>query len=172
MGFEEPLLQLRVRINDNPGRLWVFPDRIEYDAKGATSKGKVALGVMTGGVSMLATGVRGRGDRTVISLREVNSISRKRESMNRDIVTVLTAGNSFAISCTKSEAEKLQAILQNAMNSLHAASHSAPAVVAVGTTGQQEKTAIEKVHELTELYQAGILTAEEYSAAKAKALGL
>jgi len=185
MSIETPLLQLNVKVNAKPAILAVFNDRFEVAGltTGQVSGGKIALGVMTGGVSLLATGVGkgsyGRGvsggdvrDVTVVSLREVNKITRKRASKKKDLLTVLTAGDAWNFEVTADQAQQLQAVLQNSMNSLHAAAHSAPAVVAVAPGTPREKTAIEKIHELTELYQSGILTADEYAQAKSNALGL
>lgn len=109
---DDPVLyEFTSHVAGKNARVKVFRNRVEWKRTDHLGTGgKVALGVMTGGVSMLATGVRGRKDEEMILTRSITSVTSKRDKL-QTLVTVIASGNVIAFRCSGAEADQFRTLL-------------------------------------------------------------
>lgn len=107
---EAPLLEITSHIDGKNAKVRVYVDRVEWERGKTVSGGKVAAGVMTGGLSLLATGINTRKGAGVemIPMRSIASVTQRRDTMLNDVVSVITAGNTIDMRCARAEAERLR----------------------------------------------------------------
>lgn len=160
----------------------MFHDRIEWAKRtGGISAGKLTAGFLTGGLSLAVTGV-GKGSYTgkqntalsVLPLDSVTGISSVKDG-NRVLVTVSTPSMALPLNLPKKEAEQIARTLNNLVSTAKAHHQAqtvtvqmAPAPTAPSTPPTDAASQLQK---LAELHQQGVLSDEEFAAAKAKALG-
>ncbi len=102
----------------------VYPDRVEWERARGVSPVKVTAGVMTGGLSLLATGVgRSKSGVEVIPMRSVSSVASRRDTMLNDVVSITTSGNTIDLRCSKKEADQLRSAILACING-HLAANS------------------------------------------------
>lgn len=106
------LLEFTSHINGKNAKVQVFPDRLEWTRAGLSS-GKLAAGVLTMGLSTLATGVRNK-DTEMIPVRAITSVTSKKGLANTT-VSVITAGNTIDFKISHSEADRLKSTLLQLM---------------------------------------------------------
>lgn len=107
------LYEITSHIDGKNAKVRVYPDRVEWERGKSVSGGKIAAGIMTAGVSLLATGVnsrRGAGVE-VIPMRAITSVTQRRDSFTNDVVSVITAGNTIDMRCSRAEAERLRSLI-------------------------------------------------------------
>lgn len=107
------LLEITSHIDGKNAQVRVYPDRIEWERGKSVSAGKLTAGVLTGGMSLLATGVgtrKGAGVE-VIPMRSITSVTQRRDTMANDVVSVITAGNTIDMRCSKAEAGRLRQMI-------------------------------------------------------------
>lgn len=98
-------MQFKSHIQGKNADVRVFPDRIEWGKKSWMSTGaKVATGVVTVGLSLPFTGVKGRDDREMILLRSVTSVTSSKGVMYT-VVSVIAAGNTIDFKCSNGQAD-------------------------------------------------------------------
>ena len=151
----------------------IFVDRIEWLRDGGMSKGKALGALATGGMSIVATGLRHKGGSEMIPVKSMTSVMTERDGLVYWKVTVTASGNSVDFRCTKLEAEQAKSVLTQLMLGTHptqvkssVSPSPVPARESTSTTGVAEE-----IKKLAELRDAGILTAEEFAAQKTKLLG-
>lgn len=131
---ENPALSFTAEISGAMSRVDVFSDRLEWTrVSGGVSAGKITAGILTGGMSLAATGV-GKGgyrpkkttDLSVLYLTDVNGVSSER-SGRRTTITVVTATQSLDMRLPRTEAEhiarRLDALVRSARSEATRAVH-------------------------------------------------
>lgn len=173
---DAPLLEITSHIDGKNAKVRVYPDRVEWERGKSVNKG-LLIGTM--GMSALAgpAGIMTRkGSGTeVIPMRSISSVTTRRDSMLNDIVSVITSGNMIDMRCSKSEAAQLKSLILQGINGTLGgtpAAPPAPAAAAPAPVAPAAPGGADEIARLAELHAAGHLTAEEFAAAKAKALGL
>lgn len=106
------LLEFTSHINGKNAKVQVFPDRLEWTRAGL-SGGKLAAGLMTGGLSMLATGISNK-DTEMIPVRAITSVTSKKGLANTT-VSVITAGNTIDFRISHGEADRVKSTLLQLM---------------------------------------------------------
>lgn len=77
-------------------------------------RGKVTAGILTGGLSMLATGVKnGKAGSEMIPIKSVTGVSTKRDGMINTIVTVTSSSSSIGFRVSHKEAEQMRQLLNS-----------------------------------------------------------
>lgn len=90
----------------------IFKDRVEWEKKRSLSGGKLTAGLMTAGVSLLATGVKSGGAGTeMIPMKKISSVITKRDGMLNTVVSVVTTGNTIDFRVSHAEAKQVTDIL-------------------------------------------------------------
>jgi len=112
MTNEQPIHTFTSHVAGKNARVSIFPDRVEWSRAGI-SAGKITAGIMTGGLSMLATGVRNK-DTEMIPVRAITSVSTKKELMNTT-VNVMASGSIIGFRVSHGEADKVKSTLQGLM---------------------------------------------------------
>jgi len=112
MTNEQPIHTFTSHVAGKNARVSIFPDRVEWSRAGV-SAGKITAGIMTGGLSMLATGVRNK-DTEMIPVRAITSVSTKKELMNTT-VNVMASGSVIGFRVSHGEAAKVKSTLQGLM---------------------------------------------------------
>jgi hypothetical protein len=178
---EAPILEFTSHVQGKNAKVRVFVDRVEWERGKSVSAGKITAGLMTGGLSLAATGVRTRkgAGTEVILLRSVTSVTSRRDSLLNDAVSVITSGNTIDFRVSKGEGEQITRVLLDLVAGRHPAQTQAHAP-AGGSAPQYPSTPPnpatsdvgEKLQQLASLHAQGVLTDAEFAAAKSKALGL
>lgn len=76
------------------------------------SGGKVTAGVLTGGLSMLATGVRnGKSGSEMIPMKSITGVSTKRDGIINTVVTVTSSSSAIGFRVSHKEAEQMRQLL-------------------------------------------------------------
>lgn len=182
---EMPVLTFISQIEGTDSVVTVFPDRMEWAKKsGGVSAGKITAGIFTGGLSLAATGV-GKGgysakkttDLSILHLGAVTGIASAKEG-KRVLVTVSTPSMALPLYLPKKEAEHVARTLNQLVSAARTVSATpaftvqvaAPVSQAPQVAAPADPTA--HLLSLAELHRQGILSDDEFAAAKAKALGL
>lgn len=133
---------------------------------------------MTGGLSLLATGVKGGKDASdMVFLRNVTNVSNRKDGMLYHLVEVQTASggavNTVQFRVNREEAAEFRQAILGALQALEARA-SAPVVVQVAATAPPAPAPVAdlaaQLHQLAGLRDAGILTEEEFAAKKVEIL--
>ncbi len=116
--MDAPLLEITSHVDGKNAKVRVYTDRVEWERPKHLSGGKIAAGVMTGGMSLLATGINTRKGSgvEVIPMRQITSVTQKRDTMLNDVVSVITSGNSIDLRCSRAEAGQLRAAILGCIN--------------------------------------------------------
>lgn len=166
----EPLLSLTSHIAGKNAKVQVFPDRVEWNWAGWMSTGaKAATALATGGLSYLATGVRGKRGGEVIPIGSISYVAVKNSRL-QDYVVITSAGGNVEMRVSRAEANRLKDLILELIAGRHP-SQLAP-VVAAPVVTHAPVSAGPSLEQLAQWHAQGILSDEEFSAAKAKALGL
>lgn len=176
-GEPQPIMEVESHISGKNAKVRLWPDRIEWERPRGVSGGKITAGVMTGGLSLLATGVKGgKDEHDMVLLKNVTNVSSKKDGIVYYAVEVQTASggavNSVAFRVSKVEAAQFRTAVLNAMHELEAKA-SAPVIVqqtpvpepVLGTPDLATH-----LQQLASLRDQGILTEEEFAAKKADIL--
>ncbi|WP_425836899.1 SHOCT domain-containing protein [Microbacterium sp. PA5] len=168
---DTPLYQFTSHIAGKNAKVEIYPDRIEWRLDRGVSGAKVTAGVLTGGLSMLATGVKnGKAGTEMIPVKSMSSVTTKRDGMMNSLVSVITTGNTVDFRVSHKEAEIVKSTLTSLIMGSHpsqatpapAPAAPAPAAPVVDVTAQ--------LQQLASLRDAGILTEDEFAAKKADLL--
>lgn len=127
-----PVLEITSHIDGKNAKVRVYPDRIEWERGKSVSGGKMAAAVLTVGMSAAVTGGvhsrKGAGVE-VIPMRSVTSVTTRRDSMVNDVVSVITAGNSIDMRCSRAEAVRLREVIMAGINGTLAGPVAAPPTI-------------------------------------------
>lgn len=98
----------------------LYPDRIEWVRPRGVSGGKVTAGVLTLGLSTLATGVKsGKSGSEMIPVRSISSVTTQRDGFSNSKVSVITSGNTVDFRVSHKEAEAIKATLTQLILGTH-----------------------------------------------------
>ncbi|MFE6966970.1 SHOCT domain-containing protein [Agromyces sp. NPDC057679] len=101
-------------------RVRVYDTHVEWEKPRGVSGGKITAGILTGGVSLLATGVKnGKHETEMIPIKNITSIVTKRDGMMNSKVQVITAGNTLDMRVSHAEAAKVKDVVQRLMHGEH-----------------------------------------------------
>lgn len=155
----------------------IYTDRIEWALARGVSGAKVTAGIVTGGLSMLATGVKnGKAGTEMIPIKSISSVTTKRDGLINSYVSVITAGNTIDFRVSHKEAEIVKSTLTQLMiggapTPPPAAPESvAPPAPAPTNAPGAAPDLTAQLQQLAALRDAGILTEEEFTAKKADIL--
>jgi len=165
---DQPLYTFTSHIAGKNAKVSIYEDRIEWAVARGVSGAKVTAGLMTAGLSMLATGVKnGKAGSEMIPVKSMTSVTTKRDGMLNSKVSVITAGNTVDFRVSHTEAKIVKDTLTKLMlgqpvtpvpAATQAAAPSAPADVAA------------QLQQLASLRDAGVLTEDEFTAKKTELL--
>ncbi|WP_407358044.1 DUF2510 domain-containing protein [Microbacterium sp. LTA6] len=109
---QQPLLQFTSHIQGKNAVVTVWPDRVEWLKPRGVSGGKITAGVLTGGLSMLATGVKnGKTGTEMIPIKSISSVTTKKDGFSNTLVSVITTGNTIDFRVSHKEAAELKQVL-------------------------------------------------------------
>lgn len=174
---DQPLYTFTSHIAGKNAKVSIHVDRVEWEVARGVSGAKVTAGVLTGGLSMLATGVKnGKAGTEMIPVKSITSVTTARDGMLNSKVSVITAGNTVDFRVSHAEAKIVkdtltQLILGGPPTPAHAAAEAVqtpPAAPPAPSAPQVDVAA--QLQQLAGLRDAGILTEEEFTAKKAELL--
>jgi hypothetical protein len=168
---ETPLYQFTSHIAGKNATVRIYPDRVEWEKQRGVSGGKVTAGIMTAGISMLATGVKnGKAGSEMIPVKSMTSVTTARDGMLNSKVSIITSGNTVDMRVSHKEAETVRTTLTQLMLGNHPSQQqTAPAAASAAPAAPQQDLA-DQLQQLASLRDAGILTEEEFTAKKADIL--
>lgn len=138
----------------------VFPTHIEWETKG---NARVGLAMVTMGVSTaFKSGRRAGAGTEMMPIKAVTSVTTKRGMLNSRLV-IIASGNTIEANIAHHEAEAVKATLLRLINESSGAASAAAAPVPAGS-------AADELTKLAALHQQGILSDEEFAAAKTRLL--
>lgn len=171
-----PIYTFTSHVQGKNAQVSIFEDRIEWVVARGVSGAKVTAGVLTGGLSMLATGVKnGKAASEMIPVKAMTSVTTKRDGMLNSKVSVITAGNTVDFRVSHAEAATVMDALTKLMlgattrPAAAAAAAAPPATVAAATSDPKPDIAAQ-LQQLASLRDAGVLTEDEFAAKKAELL--
>ena len=175
---EVPLYQVTSHIDGaKNAKVRLYQDRIEWERGRGVSGAKVTAGLLTGGLSLLATGVKGGKDAfEMLPLQQITSVSNRKDGMLYHLVEVQTAGGTVAFRVSRDDAATFrQAILTQiqvrattpvaVQVTTATVVEAAPAAAAAATPDYMAQ-----LQQLAQLRDAGILTDDEFAAKKEEIL--
>jgi len=173
MADEQPLLTFESEVSglsSGHSKVSIFGDRVEWEAKKrGISVGKIVGGVLTGGASLLVTGVgegsygvRHTGDSEVLPIDAVTSVSTHKDG-RVSVLRVMTASGEVAFKAQNNVVDQAKQMLVELMRQRgsQAAVQAAPAAPSGAA-----------LTEIRQMYEKGLLTEDEFAAAKRKVLGI
>jgi hypothetical protein len=166
---DTPIYQFTSHIMGKNAKVSIYPDRVEWNLARGVSGAKVTAGLMTGGLSMLATGVKnGKAGTEMIPVRSISSVTTRRDGMLNTKVSVITSGNTVDFRVSHAEAKIVQDTLTRLITGERTPAQAAapahePAAAAPVDLASQ-------LQQLANLRDAGVLTDEEFAAKKADLL--
>ena len=195
----EPLLTFKSHIDGKNSDVLVYPDRLEWVQPRSVSKGKLIGGMATGGLSLLATGVKGKkAGSEVIAIKAVSSVITERDGMRFTKVRVICTGNTIDFRVSHGDAGPVKDLIMSLVLGSHPSLHQGPGGVAAAPITHAGSVApppppdpaaavhsalapppppapvtgvAAELKELAELRDAGVLTEAEFAAQKARLLG-
>jgi len=161
-------------IDGKNARVSVFQDRIEWVKPRGVSGGKLAAGLMTAGMSLLATGVKnGKSGTEMIPVKSMSSVTTSRDGLLNTKVSVVTSGNTVDFRVSHAEAAQVQSVLTELILGTHP-SQKAPEFTAAAppahTPAAPQDDLMAQLAKLGDLKTAGLLTDEEFSQKKSELL--
>lgn len=166
---EAPLYEVMTKGDGKNARVRLWPDRLEWERGRGVSGGKVFAGIMTMGVSLAVTGIRGGKDAyETLPLSSISAVS-LRKGDGGQIVSASTAGGDIDFLVSRQNAADFRLAILNQMQVLA----STPQKVVI--EGHQPVAApavdyAEQLKKLADLRDAGILSDEEFQAKKTEIL--
>lgn len=172
-GDQTPLYEIMASNEGKNARVCLWSDRLEWEKARGISGAKVIAGLATGGVSLVATGIRGGKDAfDMLPLSAITSLSLRKDGMNHQMVVVQTAGGVIEFRVSRANAADFRLAVISQMQ----ASAANPAKVEIQNQGPPQAQAIpsfdlaDQIQKLASLRDAGILTEDEFQAKKTQLL--
>lgn len=171
---QQPLMSFKSHVDGKNAEVAIYHDRVEWSQAGKVGLGKAALGAATMGASLAATGIRKGGSSEVLPVRAITSVTASKDGMRYHKVTIIVTGNTIEFRCDKAEAEQAKSLLTQLMLGSHPAQQTAapapaptyappPPAPAAATPDVAEQLA-----KIGALRDQGLLSDEEFAAAKAR----
>ena len=177
---QRPLYRFTSHVEGKNPKVTIYSDRIEWE-KYQVSGGKVAAGLMTGGMSLLFTGLASKdAGSDMIPIRALTSVSTRRDGAYW-VVAVVAPGSVIEFRVSKSDAERAKNILRQLMLGTHPSqrvTHTQQPVsqqlgVAPPVTPESSSSAVnplDQVMKLKNLLDADAITQDEFDVKKAQLL--
>lgn len=172
-GDQTPIYEIMASNEGKNARVCLWPDRLEWEKARGISGAKVIAGLATGGVSLVATGIRGGKDAfDMLPLSAITSLSLRKDGMNHQMVVVQTAGGVIEFRVSRANAADFRLAVINQMQA------ATPAKVEIQNQGPSQGQAIppfdlaDQIQKLASLRDAGILTEDEFQAKKTQLLNI
>lgn len=169
---DTPLYKFTSHIDGKNAIIRVYADRVEWERPRGVSGAKVTAGIMTAGLSVLATGVKnGKTGTEMIPVRSITSVTTARDGMLNSKVSIITSGNTVDFRVSHKEAETVKATLIQLIGGTHPAQQQAPAAAPVAPAASIPAVDVTaQLHQLASLRDAGVLSDEEFATKKAELL--
>ncbi|MBN6192094.1 MULTISPECIES: SHOCT domain-containing protein [unclassified Microbacterium] len=174
-----PIIELESHIDGRNAKVRLWADRLEWERPRGVSGGKITAGVLTGGVSLLATGVKGgKDEHDMVLLKHVTNVTSRKDGLKYYAVDVQTSAgaavNTITFRVSRDEAAQFRSVILGAMQEQEAKA-SAPVVVQAPMSAAPAPAAAApdltaQLQQLAALRDAGVLTEEEFAAKKADIL--
>lgn len=177
-GETRPVIELESHIDGKNAKVRLWPERLEWERPRGVSGGKITAGVLTGGVSLLATGVKGgKDEHDMVLLKHVTNVTSRKDGLMYYAVDVQTSSgavvNTITFRVSKDEAAKFRAAILTAMQEQEAKASASVVVQAAAPVAPDPSAAPDltaQLQQLAALRDAGVLTEEEFTAKKADIL--
>ncbi|MFG2574451.1 SHOCT domain-containing protein [Streptomyces sp. NPDC048481] len=172
----DALMTFKSHIEGKNADVTICHDRIEWARSRGMSAKKLTAGFLTGGASLLATGVRSSDAGTeMIPVRSISSVVTKRDGLLFTKVVVVASGNTIEFRVPHDAAPGIKALLTDlVLGKIPAPGQASPAATAhpvpAAAPSAQASSPVEQLRQLAELRDAGILSEEEFTAKKAEIL--
>jgi hypothetical protein len=166
----EPIYVVMTKGEGKNARITLWPDRLEWEKGRGISGGKVFAGLMTLGMSLALTGIRGREDAyEALPLSAVAAVSLRNGEKGK-IVSVSTAGGDIDFCVSRQNAADFR---QAILNQLQVRENTPQRVIIEGAAPAQVQNSdyTDQLKKLADLRDAGILTEEEFQNKKTDILG-
>ncbi|MFJ3285490.1 SHOCT domain-containing protein [Streptomyces sp. NPDC086669] len=164
------LMTFKSHIEGKNADVAIYQDRIEWSRPRGMSAKKLTAGLLTGGASLLATGVRSSDAGTeMIPVRNIASVVTKRDGLMFTKVVVVASGNNIDFRVPHDAAPRIKALLTDLILGRIPGAEQAPAP-APAPAPHAAPTPVEQLRQLAELRDAGILSDEEFTTKKAEIL--
>lgn len=164
---DKPGYSFTSHIAGKNARVDIYTDRIEWE-RGGVSGGKVAAGILTLGVSTLATGVRAKKNTEMIPIKAISSVSSKKDGALNTVVRLATSSGDIEFRTSHKEAAIVKDYVQKLM--LWDPAKAAPAQTAPTEAAPATPDPGAQLQQLKGLLDAGVLTQDEYDAKKTEIL--
>jgi hypothetical protein len=168
-----PLYQVVSHIEGKNAVVKLWPDRIEWERGRGVSSGKITAGVLTAGLSLLATGVKGGKDAyEMLPISQITSVANRKDGLLYHLVEVQTAGGTVGFRVNRDDAAAFRQAILNLMQ----ARAATPVTVQVANVAPEAPAVaaapdhVAQLQQLAQLRDAGILTDDEFAAKKADIL--
>ncbi|MEU9519349.1 SHOCT domain-containing protein [Streptomyces sp. NPDC048224] len=171
----DALMTFKSHIEGKNADVAIHHDRVEWTRNRGMSAKKLTAGFLTGGASLLATGVRSSdAGSEMIPVRSISSVVTKRDGLMYTKVVVVASGNTIDFRVPHDSAPGIKALLTDLVLGKIPAPGQAPSAVTrpvqAAAPAAQASTPVEQLRQLAELRDAGILSEEEFTAKKAEIL--
>ncbi|TXK17817.1 SHOCT domain-containing protein [Homoserinibacter sp. GY 40078] len=128
---------------------------------------------MTGGLSLLATGVKnGKSGTEMIPVKNISSVTTRRDGIMNSFVSIITSGNTIDFRVSHGEAATVKTVVTDLILGKYDAAVEAAAapVPEPAPTAAPGVDVTEQIAKLASLRDAGVLTDEEFTTKKAELL--
>lgn len=173
-----PIFTFTSHIDGKNAKVSVYTDRIEWIKPRGVSGGKLTAGLLTAGVSLLATGFKnGKSGTEMIPVKSMSSVTTSRDGLLNTKVSVITSGNTVDFRVSHAEATQIKNTLAQLILGTHASQKTPESTTPAGpnyatptlsATPQNDVTV--QLAKLGDLKAAGVLTEEEFNQKKSELL--
>lgn len=170
------LMTFKSHIEGKNADVAIHHDRIEWARARGMSAKKLTAGLLTGGASLLATGVRSSDAGTeMIPVKSISSVVTKRDGLLYAKVVVVASGNTIEFRVPHDAAPGIKSLLTDlVLGKIPAAGQAAPPAAVpsaqAAVPAPSASTPVDQLRQLAELRDAGILSEEEFTTKKAEIL--
>lgn len=106
------LMSFKSHVNGKNADVQIYRDRIEWKLARGVSGGKLTAGVLTGGASLLVTGVKnGKAGTEMIPMKAITGVTTKRDGMINTVVSVTSSSQAIGFRVSHKEAEQIRGLL-------------------------------------------------------------
>lgn len=172
----DPVLRFKSHIEGKNADVEVWPDRIEWSQNVSGGAGRTAgrwtAAAMTVGLSLLATGIKGRHQSAnMIPMRLITGVTTQRRGVGFTAVRVTTASDAIEFRVTKGDADHIRATIASLVAQGPTPAPAPMTIVEAPTHSVAPADSVaDELKKFAELRDAGVLSAEEFDAQKARLL--
>lgn len=106
------LMTFKSHVNGKNADVQIYRDRIEWRMARGVSGGKLTAGVLTGGASLLVTGVKnGKAATEMIPMKAITGVTTKRDGMINTVVSVTSSSQAIGFRVSHKEAEQIRGLI-------------------------------------------------------------